>query len=184
MYLTTRTASGVIIPVTTPRASAVIRPEPLDELHLSAVQAHEAANISYRQLDHWARQGWVTPSIDRGEGRAGKRLYSARDVVRLDLLRHLALSGVSPTVAGPSVVELPIDESAFILWGPAGLREAPTGLRSVATEREALELMQRGGSYVLYRCTGVLDRVRSLLDSPIAPTAVPDVRPVTKRRSA
>lgn len=61
---------------------------PEDAHVISAPEAAELAGITYRQLDHWARQGWVSPSIDRGRGRAARRLYSADDVVRLAALRH------------------------------------------------------------------------------------------------
>ena len=50
--------------------------------------AHELASISYRQLDHWARQGWVTPSVDAGEGRSGRRRYSADDVAFMQGMIH------------------------------------------------------------------------------------------------
>src|SRR3954454_21358230 len=93
----TRNPNGVTTPVELRRA---------DETHdpgISALDAHTAAGITYRQLDHWARQGWVTPSIDPGKGRSGRREYSVDDVVRLDLLRHLAQSKVNTAVAGPHV---------------------------------------------------------------------------------
>jgi DNA-binding transcriptional MerR regulator len=55
---------------------------------ITAPEAAELAGITYRQLDYWARRGWVAPSIDRGTGRAARRLYSADDVVRLAALGH------------------------------------------------------------------------------------------------
>src|SRR5437764_8928732 len=69
----------------------------------TAAAAAELANITYRQLDHWARQGWVTPSIDSGQGRAGRRQYAPRDVLHLDLLRHLAMSRVRADAVAPLV---------------------------------------------------------------------------------
>jgi hypothetical protein len=56
---------------------------------ISGPQAAELAGITYRQLDYWARQGWLQPSVDRGRGRSARRQYSPEDVVRLAALAHL-----------------------------------------------------------------------------------------------
>ncbi len=118
-------------PVITPNADEGIRGG------IVAADAHGLAGISYRQLDHWARQGWVTPSVDAGEGRSGRRRYSADDVVRLDLLRHLAVSQVNPAVAGPLVgaCEVPAGD-VRIVWGPVGAKDPDqVGLRVVPGRR-------------------------------------------------
>lgn len=40
----------------------------------------EQTGISYRQLDYWCRQGWLTPSVLDGHGSGNRRLFSADDV--------------------------------------------------------------------------------------------------------
>lgn len=149
-----------------------------------AGDAHAAAGISYRQLDHWARQGWVTPSVDPGEGRSGRRLYSADDVVRLDLLRHLAVSRVSPAVAGPAVAGcavLPGD--VRMVWGPVGEKDpAHTGLR-VVTAGDALGVVEAGGAWVVYNPARVRRRLAAV--APDAAGASEAPRPAhAERRSA
>ena len=116
---------------------------------ISATDAHGLAGISYRQLDHWARQGWVTPSVDPGEGRSGRRLYAEDDVIRLSLLRHLAQSKVNPAVAGPAVAacEIPSGDIRFV-WGPVGSKE-DVGLQAVRAD-DALEAMQSPGAWVVF----------------------------------
>jgi DNA-binding transcriptional MerR regulator len=116
---------------------------------ISAGDAHGLAGISYRQLDHWARQGWVTPSVDQGEGRSGRRLYSLDDVIRLSLLRHLAQSKVNPAVAGPAVAacEIPSGDIRFV-WGPVGNKEH-VGLQAVRAD-DALEAIQSPGAWVVF----------------------------------
>ena len=116
---------------------------------ISATDAHSLAGISYRQLDHWARQGWVTPSVDSGSGRSGRRLYSPDDVVRLDLLRHLAMSRVNPAVAGPAVAACPVPpgEVRFV-WGPVSGKEQPQ-LRAVPVG-QALAAVEEPGAWVVY----------------------------------
>jgi len=109
--------------------SDVISAEP--PAGLAASVASELAQITYRQLDHWARQGWVRPSVDPGEGRAGRRRYSSGDIERMALLRHLAKSGVNMSVAGPLVAPFRIPAGdVLIQWGPTG-QASPT-LRVVA----------------------------------------------------
>lgn len=149
-----------------------------------AGDAHAAAGISYRQLDHWARQGWVTPSVDPGEGRSGRRLYSADDVVRLDLLRHLAVSRVSPAVAGPAVAGcavLPGD--VRMVWGPVGEKDpAKPGLR-VVMAGDALGVVERGGAWVVYNPVGVRRRLAAVAPDAAGVSAAP-LRARDERRSA
>jgi len=88
---------------------------------ISAVHAFELAGITYRQLDYWARRGWVAPSIEAGTGRPGRRLYSADDVLHLAALGHLGRSGVDVGQLGPKVaaVELPAgDVDYLVVLGP------------------------------------------------------------------
>jgi hypothetical protein len=125
-----------------------------------AGDAHRIARISYRQLDHWARQGWVRPSIDPGKGRSGKRLYAIGDVVRLDLLRHLAISKVNTAVAGPLVAELEVpDGDLRVLWGPLGSRDVDRPGLSLVSGDEALAHLEKGGGWVVYNPAGVRTRI-------------------------
>ena len=61
---------------------------------IAATAACELAGVTYRQLDYWARRGWVSPSVDTGLGRAGRRLYHPGDVVRLAALGHFGQAGL------------------------------------------------------------------------------------------
>ncbi len=52
-------------------------------------------DITYRQLDYWARTGLVTPSVRAAEGSGSQRLYSFTDVVELRIIKRLLNAGVS-----------------------------------------------------------------------------------------
>jgi DNA-binding transcriptional MerR regulator len=52
-------------------------------------------DISYRQLDYWARTGLVTPSVRAAEGSGSQRLYSFSDLVELRIIKRLLDAGVS-----------------------------------------------------------------------------------------
>ena len=128
---------------------------------IAAADAHLLAAITYRQLDHWARQGWVLPSVDPGKTRSGRRLYAVEDVVCLDLLRHLAESRVNTSVAGPIVAsfETPVGDDV-VLWGPIGIGEP--GLRVV--ERSGLlNFLTSGGAWVTYDPAAARNRAARVL---------------------
>ena len=57
--------------------------------------ACRAADITYRQLDYWARTGLVVPEV-RGAGGSGtQRLYSFRDILMLKVIKRLIDAGIS-----------------------------------------------------------------------------------------
>ncbi|MGH3446081.1 MAG: MerR family transcriptional regulator [Nocardioidaceae bacterium] len=57
--------------------------------------ACNAAGISYRQLDYWARTGLVDPTVRTAGGSGTQRLYSFRDVLLLKVIKRLLDAGVS-----------------------------------------------------------------------------------------
>ena len=57
--------------------------------------ACQAAGITYRQLDYWARTGLVEPSIRGAHGSGSQRLYSFRDILVLKVVKRLLDTGVS-----------------------------------------------------------------------------------------
>lgn len=92
--------------------------------------ACNAARISYRQLDYWARTGLVAPSIRAARGSGSARLYSFGDILTLQVVRRLLDLGVS----------LP------------NIRAAIKHLRSIPTaELAELTILSDGAS--VYACT-------------------------------
>lgn len=57
--------------------------------------ACRAAEITYRQLDYWARTGLVVPEIRPAGGSGTQRLYSFRDLLLLKVIKRLIDAGVS-----------------------------------------------------------------------------------------
>ena len=55
-------------------------------------EAAERAGVSYRQLDYWARTGLIEPAVP-AQGSGSRRLYSARDVRRLQAVSALLDAG-------------------------------------------------------------------------------------------
>jgi hypothetical protein len=89
---------------------------------ISGPRAAELANITYRQLDYWARQGWVTPSVEAGTGRPGRRIYAPEDVVKLAALGHFGRSGADVGQLGPGIsgLDLPDAVEDYLLVSSGG----------------------------------------------------------------
>ncbi len=89
---------------------------------ITGPKAAVLANITYRQLDYWARQGWVTPSLEAGVGRPGRRIYGADDVVKLAALGHFGRSGADVGQLGPAVTRLNLSgvPEDYLLVTPGG----------------------------------------------------------------
>jgi DNA-binding transcriptional MerR regulator len=66
-----------------------------DDLGFRGPTACNAAGITYRQLDYWARTGLVEPSIRGAHGSGSQRLYSFRDILVLKVVKRLLDTGVS-----------------------------------------------------------------------------------------
>jgi DNA-binding transcriptional MerR regulator len=66
-----------------------------EDLGFRGPVACRAADITYRQLDYWARTGLVVPEIRAAGGSGTQRLYSFRDVLALSVVRRLLHTGVS-----------------------------------------------------------------------------------------
>jgi DNA-binding transcriptional MerR regulator len=57
--------------------------------------ACRAVDITYRQLDYWARTGLVVPEIRQATGSGHQRLYSFRDLLLLKVVKRLLDAGIS-----------------------------------------------------------------------------------------
>jgi DNA-binding transcriptional MerR regulator len=57
--------------------------------------ACQAAGITYRQLDYWARTALVEPSVRAATGSGSQRLYGFRDIVVLKVVKRLLDTGIS-----------------------------------------------------------------------------------------
>ncbi|MFT4108082.1 MerR family transcriptional regulator [Propionicimonas sp.] len=66
-----------------------------DDLGFRGPVACRAADITYRQLDYWARTGLVVPEVRSAGGSGTQRLYSFRDLLLLKVIKRLIDAGIS-----------------------------------------------------------------------------------------
>jgi DNA-binding transcriptional MerR regulator len=60
----------------------------------SGKRAAEIVDISYRQLDYWARTDLIRPSMADAHGSGSRRRYSYRDLIELKLVKTLLDNGI------------------------------------------------------------------------------------------
>jgi len=65
------------------------------EQGFAAPEVCRIVQITYRQLDYWARTELVTPSIRDASGSGTQRLYSFQHLVTLRVIKNLLDTGVS-----------------------------------------------------------------------------------------
>jgi DNA-binding transcriptional MerR regulator len=71
-----------------------VSPLPIDAGYRGPT-ACNAAGITYRQLDYWARTKLVEPSVRGATGSGTQRLYSFRDILLLKVIKRLLDAGIS-----------------------------------------------------------------------------------------
>lgn len=145
----------------------VITPRSSDAI--TAPSAATLANITYRQLDYWARQSWIIPSIEPGMGRPGRRLYGPTDVIKLAALGHFGRSGADVGVLGPKLSRLKLtDVVDYVL--------VATGGDVIVVEASELRaVLARPGTYSLFDPAGLRGKLQAAPET---------VGPSASRRSA
>jgi DNA-binding transcriptional MerR regulator len=119
-------------------------------------------NITYRQLDYWARTELVAPSYRKAEGSGTQRLYSFDDVVRLKVVKRLLDSGVSL-----QKVRLAVDELRARGQGLAEttLISDGTTVYAMDDDQQLLDLVKRGQAVFAIALDPVVDELRGEVTS-------------------
>ncbi|MCC5948398.1 MAG: MerR family transcriptional regulator [Nitriliruptoraceae bacterium] len=114
-------------------------------------------DITYRQLDYWARTGLVEPSFRKASGSGTQRIYSFDDVVRLKVVKRLLDTGVSL-----QKVRLAIDELRARGRGIAETTLMSDGVSVYAIDDDAqmLDLLKRGQGVFAIALDPVVDELR------------------------
>ena len=57
-------------------------------------RAAELVDITYRQLDYWARTDLIRPSLSDARGSGSRRRYSYQDLLELKVIKTLLDAGI------------------------------------------------------------------------------------------
>lgn len=77
------------------------------------------AGITYRQLDHWVRQGWLRPAHVVGHpsrGTGHRRVFMGLEIVKAEHMGRLVNLGARPAVAAEVAWQLA--EAGTAMFGP------------------------------------------------------------------
>jgi DNA-binding transcriptional MerR regulator len=109
----------------------------------STAEAARLTGLSARQLDHWDRQGFLRPSLERASGYGSSRRYSFADVVRLRVAARLRASGVGLARIRKCAEALArLDPEADL--GRARLLVVGSAVLWARTDREVVDLLKDG----------------------------------------
>ena len=114
-------------------------------------------DITYRQLDYWARTELVTPSVRGADGSGTQRLYSFDDIVALRVVKRLLDTGVSL-----QKVRAAIDELRRRGHGLADSTLASDGASVFALEDDdqLVDLLKNGQGVFAISVAPVVDELR------------------------
>jgi DNA-binding transcriptional MerR regulator len=109
----------------------------------STAEVARLTGLSARQLDHWDREGFLRPSLERASGYGSTRRYSFADVVRLRVAARLRAEGVGlARIRRCAEVLARLDPGADL--GRARLIVAGTSVLWARSDREVIDLLQDG----------------------------------------
>jgi DNA-binding transcriptional MerR regulator len=136
-------------------------------------QVCQIVGITYRQLDYWARQDLLRPSVADARGSGTQRLYSYRDIVELKVVKKLLDGGVSLQKARKAVEFLrqqlgtDLASADLVLDGPNSLL--------VRNEDELIDLFRKGqGVLNLVKLTAIPDEVTAAISELRPPASADD----------
>jgi len=116
----------------------------------STAEAARLTGLSPRQLDHWDRQGFLGPSLERAAGYGSARRYSFADVVRLRVAAMLRAAGVGLARIRRCAEELSRLDPEQPDLGQARLLVAGNRVLWARSERELIDLLNDGQMVLVF----------------------------------
>jgi DNA-binding transcriptional MerR regulator len=124
----------------------------------STAQASRLADLTPRQLDHWARQGFLRPSIEEASGYGSRRRYSFSDVVKLRVAARLRASGVGLARIRRCVEALKrLDSTGQADLGQARLMVAGNRVLWARSDQEVVDLVKEGQLVLVFSIAGAVE---------------------------
>src|SRR6476620_6306622 len=116
----------------------------------STAEAARLTGLTPRQLDHWDRQGFLRPSLERAAGYGSARRYSFADVVRLRVAATLRAAGVGLARIRRCAEELSRLDPEQPDLGQARLLVAGNRVLWARSERELIDLLNDGQMVLVF----------------------------------
>ena len=110
-----------------------------------APQVCRMVGITYRQLDYWARTGFMVPSLQQAKGSGSQRLYSFADLVQLKVIKRLLDAGMDLRRIRVAFAALSNQSSSWS-WedGEVTLASDGASIYALKSPEEVIDLLQKG----------------------------------------
>jgi DNA-binding transcriptional MerR regulator len=144
-----------------------------DDLGYRGPTACNAAGITYRQLDYWARTGLVEPTVRGATGSGTQRLYGFRDILLLKVIKRLLDAGISLQQIRTAVAHLRARGTDDLTR--VTLMSDGASVYECTSNDEVIDLLQGGQGVFGIAIGGVWREIEgSLADLPSERTAEPE----------
>ena len=130
----------------------------------STAEAARLSGLTPRQLDHWDRLGFLTPSLRQASGYGSSRRYSFTDLVRLKVAARLRASGVGLARIRRCVEALKRlgeEETDLAL---ARLLVIGNRVLWARSDREVVDLLKEGQLVLVFSLGDALEETASAVD--------------------
>jgi DNA-binding transcriptional MerR regulator len=142
--------------------------------------------LTPRQLDHWDRQGFLSPSVERASGYGSTRRYSFADVVRLRVAARLRAAGIGlPRIRRCAEALARLEPEGAGDLAKARLLVAGNRVLWARSDRELVDLLREGQMVLVFpleeaveEAAGAVERLAREVQNEDLPTA----RPARRRR--
>ena len=136
--------------------------------------------MTYRMLDHWHRQGWVTATCTERVGSTRSvRRYDDVAVLQLGAMRHLALSGLDVARHGAEVGQVDLTGPVVMIVG-----SQPEAEVEVVDVGEVRSRVARPGRWVVFDPQPLKAKLARLAAGQAGQGPAQQDRPAAARRSA
>lgn len=110
-----------------------------------APQVCRMVGITYRQLDYWARTGFMVPSLQQARGSGSQRLYSFADLVQLKVIKKLLDAGMDLRRIRTAFAALSGGETSWS-WedGEVTLASDGASIYALRSPEQVIDLLRKG----------------------------------------
>jgi DNA-binding transcriptional MerR regulator len=126
----------------------------------STAEAARLTGLTARQLDHWDRQGFLSPSLERASGYGSNRRYSFADIVRLRVAARLRTAGIGlPKIrrCAEALARLEPDGAGDL--AEARLLVAGNRVLWSRSDRELVDLLREGQMVLVFSLNDAVEEV-------------------------
>ena len=130
----------------------------------STAEAARLSGLTPRQLDHWARRGFLRPSVQEASGYGSTRRYSFADIVKLRVAARLRGSGIGlPRIRRCVEAMKRLDTGAGADLGQARLLVVGNRVLWARSDREVVDLLREGQLVLVFSLGAAIEETAGVV---------------------